>query len=161
MDLKKTLTNARKHKGMFCLCHPSRELLDCIRIIDFGLLPVSTLQFILCRVYWTSSWKLKTLPVASPPNTLTCAPSRNTLVIFFSKCFDRWSIWSRGWMEFSVGAQTIHLVGSIITLERMILWSGGLGNTLWFWNLFDSTWIVFYSLCTMHWDFLLQNSNFF
>ena len=85
---------------MFCLCHPSRELLDCIRIIDFGLLPVSTLQFILCRVYWTSSWKLKTLPVASPPNTLTCAPSRNTLVIFFSKCFDRWSIWSRGWIVF-------------------------------------------------------------
>ena len=116
---------------MFCLCHPSWDIPDCIRIIDFGLLPVSTLQFILCRVYWTSSWKLKTLPVASPPNTLTCAPSRNTLVIFFSKCFDRWSIWSRGWMEFSVGAQTIHLVGSIITLERMILRSGGLGNTLW------------------------------
>ena len=45
-------------------------------------------------------WKLKTLPVASPPNTLTCAPSRSTFVVFFSLCFDSWSIWSRGWIVF-------------------------------------------------------------
>ena len=85
---------------MFCLCHPSWELLDCIRIIDFGLLPVSTLQSILISCILNKFLEIKNFNIASPPNTLTCAPSRSTLVIFFSLCFDSWSIWSRGWIVF-------------------------------------------------------------
>ena len=49
----------QKRKHMFRLRPSPRELLDCIRIIDFGLLPVSTLQSILISCILNKFLKIK------------------------------------------------------------------------------------------------------